>query len=99
MRFHYSFKRSVRFRLIVIFSLAALIVTGGMAYFAASNMKDRMIRSAEEKVKSDLILGEKYLDSRYRGPWEIREGKLFKGPALMEGNYAIVDEIGRLTGD
>ncbi|MGE5398279.1 MAG: methyl-accepting chemotaxis protein [Chitinophagales bacterium] len=92
-------KFDVKLRLILVFSLASLVVTGAMAYYSSITMRDKMIVSAEEKLKADLRLGGQYLNKSYPGEWELREGRLYKGNTLMEGNYYIVDKIGSLTGD
>lgn len=94
-----KFRFNVRTRLIVVYSLVAILVSGSMAVYASVKMENKMIKSAEEKLKSDLKFGARYLDLNYPGNWHFENHKLYKGPALMEGNYGIVDEIGKLTGD
>nr|WP_279537919.1 methyl-accepting chemotaxis protein [Paenibacillus turpanensis] len=39
------------------------------------------------------------IDEIYPGPWEIKDGKLYKGETLMEGNDELVDDFGSRTGD
>ncbi|MTI79926.1 MAG: EAL domain-containing protein [Firmicutes bacterium] len=55
--------------------------------------------AAQEKVKGDLNMGEALLEDLYPGPWHLKNGQLYKGEALMNYNYAIIDKVGRLTGD
>lgn len=92
-------KLDVRLRLILVFTLILAAVTGIMGVYATSVMEDKIIFSAQEKLKSDLALGEYVLDQCYPGEWKIADGKLYKGDVLMEENYEIIDEIGKLTGD
>lgn len=61
-------------------------------------MKSRLLESAEEKLLGDLQLGYRYLDAKIPGPWEVRNGVLYKGNVKMNENYEIVDEIGELLG-
>jgi methyl-accepting chemotaxis protein len=92
-------KINVKLRLIVIFSLVLMVTTGSMGLYATSAMSDKILYTAQEKLKSDLALGEELLDKNYPGEWEIVNGLLYKGDVLMEENYEVIDEIGELTGD
>ncbi|MEN6462982.1 MAG: methyl-accepting chemotaxis protein, partial [Syntrophomonas sp.] len=92
-------KINVRLRLVVTFTLILAAVTGTMGLYATSVMSDKIVASAQEKLKSDLALGGQILDNNYPGDWKLVDGKIYKGDALMEGNYKIIDEIGKLTGD
>lgn len=89
----------IRWRFIVSITLViifALIIT---VFWTSRQVRTETNESALEKVKSDLRLGEALVESRLPGPWEIRDGNLYKGGALINENHAIVDEIGELTGD
>jgi len=91
--------RSIRSRFLVPIALVVILGIVGTALWTARQVRIEANLAALEKVKSDLHTGEALLDSRYPGPWQIRDGKLYKGDTLMNENFAIVDEIGRLTGD
>lgn len=54
---------------------------------------------AVQKAKSDLNIAYRYLDNKYIGDWEIKNGKLYKGTTPFNGNHEIVDTIGADTGD
>ncbi|MGE5371021.1 MAG: methyl-accepting chemotaxis protein [Solirubrobacterales bacterium] len=95
----YQFKFGVRVRLLIVFALTISIVVGSIAVYAFVDMKNRMIDSAQVKVKSDLQTGWNYINARYPGAWKLDSGKLYKGSTLMEGNFALVDKIGKMTGD
>jgi len=92
-------KVTVRVRLIAAFTLIIAAVTGFMGVYAFLVMRDQITFTAREKLKSDLYLGEHVVDMYYPGDWQIKDGRLYKGDVLMEGNYKVVDEIGKLTGD
>lgn len=70
-----------------------------MGIYATYVMSERTMEVAEQKLKSDLILGREIIDQKYPGNWELVDGKLYKGNVLMEENYEIVDRIGKLTGN
>ncbi|HEX3011388.1 MAG TPA: methyl-accepting chemotaxis protein [Syntrophomonadaceae bacterium] len=92
-------KINVRVRLILTFTIVLAGVTGFMGVYATSVMSDKIITSAQEKLKSDLALGESIIDQAYPGEWKIADGKLYKGDTLIEENYSVIDRIGKLTGD
>lgn len=92
-------KMSVQVRLLVAFTLILAGVTGIMGIYATYVMQDKISMTAQEKLKSDLAMGELMLNTSHPGKWELRDGKLYKGNELMEGNYATVDTIGKTTGD
>lgn len=94
-----KFQFNVRVRLVLTYTVVLFLVTGSMALFAAYTMKNHMIQSVTSKVKSDLNLGEAYLNKRCPGAWQLINGVLYKGNTCMENNFAVVDDIGRLTGD
>lgn len=89
----------VRLRLILAFTLVLAGVTGLMGIYATYVMSEKTMEAAEEKLKSNLILGREIIDQKYPGNWELVDGKLYKGNVLMEENYEIVDRIGKLTGN
>ncbi len=92
-------KISVRVRLVVAFTLVLAAVTGIMGYYATGVMSEKILMAAQQKLQSDLAMGNQILEERYPGPWQLIDGQLYKGPVLMEGNYEVVDRIGKLTGD
>ncbi len=89
----------VRYRLVVIFTLIIAGVTGIMGIYATSVVSDRLVTAAEEKLLSDLKMGEYIIDQAYPGEWKIENGLLYKGDNVINGQHEIVDRIGNLTGD
>lgn len=80
---------------LVIFVLTIVAIGSSTTFI----VHKKVIVTAQEKLKSDLAMGEALLNVKYPGNWVIRDGKLYKGEALMNGNFDIVDTIGQLTGD
>lgn len=92
-------KVGLRWKLMILLVGAILLFSVVVGIYSDKTMYDNVIKAAQEKLKGDLALGAAYLDQRYPGPWEIRNGKLYKGSTLMNGNFDAVDKIGSLTGD
>ncbi len=89
----------VRYRLVVIFTLILAGVTGLMGIYATSVVSNRLVTAAEEKLLSDLRMGEYIIEQAYPGEWKIENGLLYKGDNVINGQHEIVDRIGNLTGD
>ncbi|HEU4964351.1 MAG TPA: methyl-accepting chemotaxis protein [Bacilli bacterium] len=89
----------LRMKIILIFSTLFLIGTLGMGAFASYMIDSEMVGSAQEKLQADLALGYELLDAKYPGDWEVRGDKLYKGDQLLNGDEALVDQIGKVTGD
>ncbi len=75
----------VRYRLVVIFTLIIAGVTGIMGIYATSVVSDRLVTAAEEKLLSDLKMGEYIIDQAYPGEWKIENGLLYKGDNVING--------------
>ncbi len=92
-------KINVRLRLILAFTLVLAGVTGLMGIYATYSMSVKIMETAEQKLLSDLALGSEIIDNYYPGEWQLKNGVLYKGDTLIEGNFELVDRIGELTGD
>jgi methyl-accepting chemotaxis protein len=90
---------SLRWKLTILLLGVIILMFTCVGVYAVKVMHGKVIEAAQEKLKSDLELGWAYLDLRYPGPWEIRDGKLYKGDTLMNENFEVVDTIGKITGD
>lgn len=91
-------KISVRLRLIIAFTLLLALVTGFMGYYATSVMSSKIQATAEQSLQSQLALSKYIIDFNYPGNWRMADGRLYKGEVLIDGNFAVVDSIGKLTG-
>ena len=90
---------NVKIRLIVTFTLVLMVVTGVMGIYATSVMSDKILAASHEKLKSDLALGMEIINLQYPGDWQVKDGQLYKGDTLIDGNYELIDIIGQETGD
>lgn len=91
--------RSIRGQLLGIVALVLILSMVATGYIAYSEVLNTANVSATEKAKGDLNMAEAFVDKTYPGPWRAEGDKLYKGDVLINGNEAIVDTIGKLTGD
>lgn len=90
---------NLRTKVILLFSLVIVLGTLAMGSFATYHISNDVVEVAHEKLRSDLAMGRAYIDQKAPGDWSVRDGQLYKGDTLMNGNFELVDEIGKLTGD
>ncbi len=98
MRFRSVASMSVKFKLasafvviLLLFSVALLLVVNELITATAEE-------SATEKARGDLATGEVIINQMYPGAWGADGDRLYKGEALMNDNFHVVDFIGKLTG-
>lgn len=89
----------LRWKLLVLLVGSLLVFSAGTGIYCVRTMYGKVTNASHEKLKSDLALGQAYLDLLFPGSWEIKDGKLYKGTTLMNGNNQAVDIIGKMTGD
>jgi methyl-accepting chemotaxis protein len=68
-----------------------------MGYQEKNSLMKIIQGEALEKARSDLQTGLAIIDGKYPGAWSAKDGKLYKGDTLLNDNYDIVDEIGKIT--
>jgi methyl-accepting chemotaxis protein len=91
-------KTDVKKKILLLVALFVLIIVV-IGFSTIFIVNEKVIITAHEKLKGDLAMGRTLLNEKHPGPWSVREGKLFKGDTVMNGNFTIVDTIGELTGD
>lgn len=77
---------------LLILSICGSIMTGLF-------MKDRAVLATNTKATADLATGEAIIDLMYPGPWQVKDGILYKGQVKISNNFEAVDKIAALTGD
>ncbi|AIQ48993.1 chemotaxis protein [Paenibacillus sp. FSL R7-0273] len=92
-------KRSIGTKISMIMIGVLLVFSAAVMVVAINEMKSGITTFAKEKARSDLKLAEGFLEYKYPGPWQIRDGQLYKGNLQINGNFELVDEIGEMTGD
>lgn len=89
----------IRSKLIIFVSITLLLGSAIIGTYSILQTNVYLIQSAQEKLKSDLQMGKALINERFPGPWSIKDGQIYKGEQIMDGNFGIVDEIGELTGN
>ncbi|PZE20184.1 methyl-accepting chemotaxis protein [Paenibacillus xerothermodurans] len=78
----------------ILLSFSALV-----AYQVLGDMRTGIETFATEKAKSDLELTAGFIQHKYPGDWQIKDGQMYKGNTKINENFDLVDEIGTITGD
>lgn len=88
-----SIRKKVNFTIFIsIFLLACTI--GTLNFFVTKN---NLLKSADEKVLSDLQLSYELIDISVDGDWFITNDSLYKGSMNMNELFEIPDQLGELT--
>ena len=90
---------SIKSKLLMAFALVVVLSIAAVGVVAVRSMENAVVSAVLEKAKADSATGLEVLNRTYPGDWAIKEGKLYKGDQLMNGNFEIVDKVAELTGD
>jgi len=90
---------SIKVKMVVAFCLLAVVSIIILSIVSVSSMKAATVKNILDKAVSDAATGLDIVDKTYPGPWEIKDGKMYKGSQLINDNFDIVDHISALTGD
>lgn len=85
-------------KLVCIFSLVVILSTSLLSFYAVYSMKEKIIAASYEKLHSDLTVTKTFFDKQLPGLWEVKDGKLLKGNAMVNDTLR-VDAIKEMTGD
>ncbi len=89
---------SIRFKLSGII-LLVLVIMGGLFYFRVTSIcSDIVNEQISAKLYGDADLSYAFVEKTYPGPWNEKNGKLYKGPHLINGESEVVDLIKEKTG-
>jgi hypothetical protein len=93
---------NVRFRLrtkaLMLLGVVTL-VSLCMAAYTIMTVRDKIILSAQEKLKGDTATSIAIINDKHPGDWSLRDGKLYKGETMMNDNFALIDRIAEMTGN
>ncbi len=81
--------------LLVLFAVVLIL----MAAFTVYTVRDKIIMTAQEKLRGDMALSFSYFTEKVPGEWNVRDGKLYKGETPINDNNDLIDRISGLTGD
>lgn len=85
-------------KLILFFSLILLLFSAILFSVTYSRISKMVNDTFLENVKASAELGVEIIDTKYKGNWSSKDGKLFKGENLVSGNDELVDIISGRTG-
>ncbi|OEF96306.1 methyl-accepting chemotaxis protein [Desulfuribacillus alkaliarsenatis] len=91
--------KGLRGKILLAITMVVIVNMAIVMGFLQFVLQDSGEHAALTKVTSDLATGRAIIDATYPGPWNIRDGELFKGDVRMNENFEIVDYIGELTGN
>ncbi|TWI55873.1 methyl-accepting chemotaxis protein [Halalkalibacter nanhaiisediminis] len=91
-----NFRIATKINILVI--LILLLFTIGLGIVVQILVSDGVKDSAVEKAQSDMHLSYQAVNQEFPGEWTIRDGQLYKGDFLVNGNFEIVDYIAGMTG-
>jgi hypothetical protein len=79
--------------MVIVFSISFIIfavVSIKINNMVNTNLQDSLIANSK--------LGNLLIDAKYQGEWKVEGDKLYKGDAIMNNNFEIVDAIKKNTG-
>ena len=89
----------IRVKLMIVCLSMVILTTLAVSFFAVWQTKKHIVSSVQAKAKSDLTTTWNLVNAKYPGEWRVEGSKFFKGSMLLNGNFALVDEIAKLTDD
>ncbi|WP_426454201.1 cache domain-containing protein [Paenibacillus sp. S-38] len=92
--------RSLSIRSKISIQVIGIIAVLSFIMIAASwiQITDSMKEIYTDCVKVVSSLGYRWLDAQYPGEWSVRDGKLYKGNTLINGNHEFADSMAKFTG-
>lgn len=92
-------KHTFGFKLVIVFVLTMFVVATGIGLYALSNMSSQIDQLINTKLQSDLAVSQELLNTSYPGEWSVKDGVLYKGEAVIDTGFPLVEKMAGLTGD
>ena len=89
----------IKTKLNLLFVFLIVVSVGVLGFYMTTQMESKMIEAAQQKLKSDLSVAKELLNRMHPGEWQVVDGKLHKGEALINDSTDYVDLVGEKTGD
>jgi len=87
-------KMNMRSKITIPYIILLIIFSISIYFFVSIAVIKPLIM---EKLSADHALGYSLLESKYPGDWSVRDGKLYKGEQVIDGETALVDEVKKRT--
>lgn len=84
---------------ILFFSAIIIVVCLVVAFLGYRNAEKGFEEALQDQVQDSGVLFYEFVENNYKGEWNIKDGKLHKGPTMVEGKTTIMDELHAKTGN
>lgn len=86
-------------KLTFFISSLTLLLNISLGVYAILSMSSQIENVAQQKMTSNSKMALALINEKYPGDWKIKEGRLYKGNLIMEGDDEVATSLGSLTGD
>ncbi|MEA4884564.1 MAG: methyl-accepting chemotaxis protein [Clostridia bacterium] len=93
MRFGFSAK------LTLVLVVVAIGVSSTIGMMSVVTIRNDVTSLVNTRVKRDLATVRDIIDQKHPGQWSLQGDQILKGVHVMNEDYELIDEIGRLTGN
>ncbi len=90
---------SLQKKSMVLFSLMLIIACALLVFLGYRSANHGFAVALEDKAQADIRQTLEVLDLTYPGPWTVDGGAIYKGDMKLNDADAVVDKIGKLTGN
>ena len=90
---------SLKTKLLISFVGLILLVCLAVGVVVIRDMQTQIESAISEKAKSDLATALEIADYMRPGPWNVKDGILYKGAYPINGDIELIDKISSLTND
>ncbi len=70
-----------------------VLLTLVIVAFTDKEINSLVVSESNEELKNYSNMGFQLFDKSYDGEWQIKDGKLYKGEALINENYEVIDDF------
>jgi len=91
--------RSLKHQILILMLGSLVILAAILILVLGLHLKHRAVDAAIVKAKSDLATCMEIIHLSNPGPWQVKDGLLYKGQTLISHRTDLVDYLSELTGD
>lgn len=92
-----SIRLSFVVKLVVLFVVMVLLISTGLGVYAVGALKGHMDTLVRQKIVKGAELAYSLLDERFPGPWELKNGKIYKGGVDISTQARFFKQICQLS--
>ncbi|MDF2614861.1 MAG: tlpC [Clostridia bacterium] len=87
----------LKWKICLIIFLVLVMFSAILGIFVYMKTSDILSMNIQKELESSSNLGLLLIDKHYPGDWKIEEGKLYKGNAVINDDFTVVDEMKEAT--